>query len=149
MKKSLAFVLMMFFSVVYAEELKPQVFEDQFGETISLSASTQWLVFSYDKSGGEWVKDALKTLNMTDLEARGGLYVADISAMPGLITKLFALPKMKKYEFKIALDRSGDVTKDWPRNEGTVTLMRLNGLNIVEKTQANSADQVKAFLSAF
>jgi hypothetical protein len=149
MKTFFALVLAMFVSVAQAQEFKPQVFEDQFGEPISLSASTQWLVFSYDKTGGDWVKQALVDLQINDIEARGGLYVADVSAMPSVITKLFALPKMRNYEFKMALDMSGDLTKDWPRTEGTVTLMRLNGLTVVEKTQANSPEQVKAFLSAF
>lgn len=155
MKKIIMFVsgfmMAMSFSVVNAETttLSQQVFEDQHAENISLSVTTQWLIFSHDKQGGEWVRDALTELNIDNLEARGGLYVADVSGMPAIITKWFALPKMQKYPFRIALDTSGELTKDWPRKDSTVTLVRLNGLEVIEQVKANSSEQVKAFLAAF
>lgn len=131
------------------QTLQNYTFEDQFAQPVILSVSTQWLVFSHDKSGGDWVKQALNEMEFTDLEARGGIYVADISAMPSLITRMFALPKMREYSFRMALDREGKPTADWPRIDGTVTLMRLNNLEVVQLTQANSVEQIKAFLAAF
>lgn len=139
------------FNVAKAEigVLTPQVFEDQHGQPISLSVTTQWLIFSHNKAGGSWVKQALNDLDITDIEVRGGLYVADTSAMPGIITKLFALPKMKNYDFRIALDNTGELTSDWPKSPDTVTLLRLDGLQITEQLQAMRLEQVKAFLAAF
>ncbi|HEY9018055.1 hypothetical protein [Thiomicrospira sp.] len=138
-------------SLVNAESIKlsQQVFEDQHAENLSLSVTTQWLILSHDKQGGEWVRDALTELNIDNLEARGGLYVADVSGMPAIITKWFALPKMQQYPFRIALDTSGELTADWPRQEATVTLIRLNGLEVIEQVKANNPEQVKAFLAAF
>ena len=130
-------------------KLSQHVFEDQYAEKLSLSVTTQWLIFSHDKQGGEWVRDALNELNIDNLEARGGLYVADVSAMPALITKWFALPKMQQYPFRVALDMSGELTANWPRQESTVTLIRLNGLEVIEQVKANNPEQVKAFLAAF
>lgn len=137
------------FGSAQAQTLEAQTFEDQFGEQVSVTAQTQWVVFAYDKVGGDWVKDALIELNMTDLAAKNGVYVSDISAMPGLVTRMFALPKMRDYAFKIALDRDGKATAAWPRTEGTVTLMRLDAFNVVELKQANSPEQVKAFVAQF
>lgn len=129
--------------------LSQQVFEDQHGAPLSLSVSTQWLIFAHDKQGGEWVKQALIELGIADLEARGGLYVADISGMPALIIKWFALPKAQSFPFRIAFDTSGELTADWPREDSTVSLMRLNSLNVTEQVNATSAEQIKAFLAAY
>lgn len=155
MKKIIMFMsgLMMAFSFnvqsAPTKTLSQQVFEDQHAAPVSLSVTTQWLIFSHDKQGGEWVRQALTELGIEDLEARGGLYVADVSGMPSLITKWFALPKMQKYPFRIGLDTSGDLTSDWPKTDSTVTLMRLNGLDVIEQVKATSGEQVKAFLAAF
>src|SRR3546814_1459443 len=35
-------------------------------------------------------------------------YISDISSMPALIAKLFALPKMRKYSFRLLLNRDDD-----------------------------------------
>lgn len=155
MKKIITFVSVLMMSLSLSAQsaetktLSQQLFEDQHSENLSLSVSTQWLIFSHDKQGGEWVRDALTELNIDNLEARGGLYVADVSGMPTIITKLFAMPKMQKYPFRIALDKTGEITADWPRKESTVTLVRLNGLEVIEQVKANSPEQVKAFLAAF
>ncbi|MDY0137602.1 MAG: hypothetical protein RBS36_10580 [Thiomicrospira sp.] len=137
------------FSSAQAQTLETQTFEDQFGEQISLTEHTQWLVFAFDKVGGEWVKTAFEEANVTDLAAKNALYVSDISAMPGFVTRMFALPKMRDYAFKVALDYEGAQTANWPRAEGTVTLMRLDNLNLVDVKQANSPEQIKAFLAQF
>lgn len=155
MKKIIMFMsgLMMAFSFsaqsAETKTLSQQVFEDQHAVPVSLSVTTQWLIFSHDKQGGEWVRQALTELGIENLEARGGLYVADVSGMPSLITKWFALPKMQKYPFRIGLDTSGELTSDWPKVDSTVTLMRLNGLDVTEQVKASSGEQVKAFLAAF
>lgn len=153
-KRSIMVFFMVFAMGAQAQSLQKQTlqkhtFEDQFAQPMMLSVSTQWLVFSYDKSGGDWVKQAFNEMQFTDLEARGGIYVADVSAMPSLITRMFALPKMREYPFRVALDLEGKSTADWSRTEGAVTLMRLNNLEIVQLTQANSVEQIKAFLAAF
>lgn len=140
---------MLVFGSAQAQTLQAQTFEDQFGEQVSVTAQTQWVVFAFDKVGGEWVKKAFEQANVTDLAAKNALYVSDISAMPGFVTRMFALPKMRDYAFKVALDYEGGQTADWPRAEGTVTLMRLDNLTVVEVKQANSPEQIQAFLAQF
>lgn len=149
MIKSLAVVMMLFVSSAFAQDFKAQSFEDQFGDTIELTAQTQWVLFAHDKQSADWAHQALTELGLEDLSAQNGLYVSDISAMPGFVTKMFALPKMKKYPYRLALDKSGEQTGDWPKTEGTLSLIKLDGLKLVETSTANSPEQVKAFISAF
>lgn len=134
---------------VNANEVQAQIFYDQHDNPMNLSATTQWIIFSHDKDGGNWVKEALTELDITNLEGRGGIYLADISKMPSLVTKLFAMPKMKKYEFRMALDKTGELSESFPRIDSRVALIKLDSLKITEVIQAKSADEIKAFLTAY
>lgn len=129
-------------------ELEAQVLYDQHGDFINLTPETNWLIFSHDKDGGTWTKQALDNLEITNLEELGGIYLADISNMPSLITKMFAMPKMKKYAFKMALDKTGDVSENLPRIDGRVTLIKLDNLKAIEVKQAGSPEEIQAFITS-
>lgn len=118
---------------VQAQTFQASHFESQFDEKVSLTNETKWLIFSYSKDGGEWVKDAFDELSITDLQSTKWVYIADISKMPGLVTEIFALPKMRSYKFLIGLDQEGKITKGWPRQDESVTVIKLSQLN-AEKT---------------
>lgn len=145
----LGFLLFALAFKVNAQTLSVTTFEDQFSEAMVLDENTQWVVFSFDKTGGDWVHEALTELAIEDIAQLQGLYVADISAMPGIITRMFALPKMRKYDYKLALDLSGELTQDWPQTDGTVTLMKLDGLKVTEMKKVNQPEQIKAFIAQF
>ena len=113
-------------------QLTPYGFKDQWDKPNPLDASVKWLIFSHHKAGNEWVKDALNELDIQNLKAMHWLYVADISGMPSFVTKLFALPKMRKYAFPIALSDDEINTQDWPEQEDTVSVYKLDHLKIVE-----------------
>lgn len=50
--------------------------------------------------------------------------------MPSLVTSLFALPKMKKFDFKVALIYDEEAAFQIPREEGKVSLITLEENNI-------------------
>ena len=143
------FGLFIIVATAQAQSLSPQQFEDQFAEPISLDHNTKWLIFSHDKDGGDWVKQSLEGTGLSDLASKNAIYVSDISKMPSIITKMFALPKMKKYAFKMALDKTGEATANWPKQASTVTLMQLNNLSVVEVIHANRTEQIEAFIKRF
>lgn len=124
---------------VFADTLAPMTLEDQWEKTHSLDAKTKWVLFSHHKVGGEWVKNSVDSLQLTPLAQHDLLYVADISAMPGLITRMFALPKMRDYAFSIALVRESELVDDWPRQEDHVALIELKSLQV--KTVHHFADE--------
>lgn len=109
--------------------LTPLKFESQFSENMQVSESTQWILFAADKASGKLVTDHLLE-SKYNIDESGMVYVSDISKMPSLITRMIALPKMKKYPFKMALDKEGVVTATWPRQEGKVTLIELDHLKV-------------------
>jgi hypothetical protein len=126
--------------------LKAIELKDQFDTTTSTTTQLQWLIFSDDKEVSNIVNKALDELKITDIAGLKGLYVSDISKMPGFVTKMFAIPKMKKYAFKVVLDREGKVTADWPKEKGKATLLELDQLQIKSSQFSNKVEEIKAFL---
>ncbi len=76
---------------------------DQFDKVKSIKADTKTIIFAESKDKSTVVKEFLISKGKGFLEKNKAEYVADISGMPSLISKFFALPKMRKYDFSILL----------------------------------------------
>lgn len=105
--------------------LAPLALEDQHGRPRAIDAGVRGILFSRDMGGGGVAKEALAEDGAALLEASGTVYVADISRMPGLVTKLFALPGMRRRPYPMLLDRDGAATSAWPSEEGHASLIGL------------------------
>lgn len=104
--------------------------EDQHGVERAVDESVALVLFARDMDAGDIVKQALAETDGEALAARHAVYVADISAMPGLVARMFALPRMRKRAYPMLLDRDGVATERFPAREGVVTLMRLDDLEL-------------------
>ncbi|MBN2646647.1 MAG: hypothetical protein JXR44_02555 [Thiotrichales bacterium] len=131
---------------VLAESLKATQFQDQHEQAIELNAQTKWLLLSSDKASGKLVKESLDALQMTDLAAKKGLYVADVSAMPSLVTKLFAIPKMQDYPFRVGIVQESAQLDAWPRQADKVSAITLNQLEIESVEYLDSAEALQAWI---
>ncbi|GAA5194902.1 hypothetical protein [Ferrimonas gelatinilytica] len=98
--------------------------DDQHGEAHTVSAELNALVFTRDKAASDVATEALTGVTPEQLAESGIVYVADISAMPAIITKMFAMPKMRKQSFLTLLDNQGAATANFPAEEGKVSVMR-------------------------
>jgi hypothetical protein len=96
------------------------------------------------------VNDALEEdPSLQDLAARGAVFVSDIHRMPALITRLFALPSMRRRPYRMLLDREeAGPSARIPREEGKVTLLELDALEIRSISFLDSADAVARALRA-
>lgn len=122
------------------------VLENQHAETVKISSETKWLVFVAEKDISKIVTDYLNESKF-NLESAQVIYVSDISGMPSFITKMVALPKMRKYGFKIALDRTGDITKSWPKESGKATVVQLDQMKVQQIKYLGNKDEVTQFFS--
>jgi hypothetical protein len=108
--------------------LPPLMLEDQHGKPVRVDASTRRLVYTAERSVGDMVSKLLAAQPVGVLERLNAVYVADISAMPAFITRMFALPKMRELPFAIALVRDGAEqaqVSDLPRQPGAATVLQL------------------------
>ena len=95
--------------------------KDQFEKAQKISTDAKTILVAGDKATGEILKEYLLKKEKGFLEANKTYYVADISGMPSLISKFFALPKMKKYPFSILLVDE-EQTKSFSKKEDNITV---------------------------
>ncbi|ASJ24418.1 hypothetical protein LH462_04455 [Laribacter hongkongensis] len=104
--------------------LPPITLEDQHGTPYILGPDTRLLVFTSEKATSAFVNEAFKG-EQARLKAPQVIHVSDISAMPGVITRMFALPKLRDLPFTVALAYKETSVADLPRQAGAATVMRL------------------------
>ena len=99
---------------------------DQHGKPVTVDAGTKILVFSADKAASQIVQETLVSQPAGVLSRLEAVYVADISAMPSVITRLFALPKLREQPFPVGLGYDAAQLADLPRQAGMATVLRLH-----------------------
>jgi hypothetical protein len=145
---ALVVILFSLWTGLQAQKMEAVVFEDQFEGKITINESTEWLIFSSSMNGSNLVRDVFEDLDMECivLEKHKMIYVADIHKMPGLISKFVALPKMRTYKISVGLDKEGKLTRDWPKEEDAVTIIRLNKLIAEETIHFTEMGVLKKFI---
>lgn len=126
--------------------LPPLTLADQHDVAMTVGPQTRVILFTRDMDAGDLVKEALAE-HATLLESAQAVYISDISGMPSMIAKMFAVPAMRKRPYRMLLDRDGTATADFPSSEGKVTIMRLTDQRIDSVEYLDSAAAVRAALT--
>lgn len=145
----LLFSLALVSASAQAQTLSAHTFENQWEKPIELTAATKWVVLSQSKDSGNYVKEAFEALKVEDPAKYGMIYIADISAMPSFVTKLFALPKMRDYAFPMALVREeGQLAnlKLDSYDKEKVALLKLTNLEVGEVLEFDNSEALTAKL---
>ncbi len=142
--------IFIFATITYAEPYKvgTQItaftLKDQHGKTYTLDQTVRLILFAgRDMRGGELVAKALENASEGYLAKYNTIYIVDISGMPRMISKLFAMPKLRKKPYKILLDPGPSVTKDFPSAKEKVTLLYMNNRTIKEIAFLASPEDIK------
>lgn len=117
--------------------------EDQFGNAQTLRSDSNWLIFTHDRASGGIVDEAIGDRDDTQLEAAGIQYYADISGMPGMVTRFIAMPAMKKLAYSMVISRDDELAH-LPRQKDLVTLMRVRGRELLSIEFVVSAAELQA-----
>lgn len=99
---------------------------------VHLDASVRALVFTADKQASAWVNPVLADWGAAAMVQHRVIALADISAMPALITRMFALPKLRELPFSLGLVLEAAQTADLPRQPGQATLILLKALEVTD-----------------
>ena len=103
---------------------------DQNGNAFAHEDVMQTLLFVDTMKAKNLVRDVLTTIDLSCLDGGRVVYLADISGMPSLISKLIAVPRMRDYDYPIWLDYSGLATDPLPTHDNEVTYIQLDGTAI-------------------
>jgi hypothetical protein len=122
---------------------------DQHDKPVSVGPATRWVVFTAEKPVSDMVSAVLAAEPAGVADRLRLVYVADISGMPALVTRLFALPKLRELPFPIALVREpAQVAQvaDVPRTAGGATVLQLEGGRVIQVATARQAAELRALL---
>jgi len=101
---------------------------DQFEKTHTIDATIKTIIFSAEKETSAGLNEFLSSKEKGFLEKHNAVFIADISGMPSIISYLFALPKMKKYNYNVLLIEDEDDTR-FSKQEAKLTVYKLqNGV---------------------
>ena len=105
--------------------------KDQFEKEHIVDANIKTIIFSATKTEGATIKEFLLTKDKDYLTTTKSAYVADITGMTSLISKFFALPKMKDYSFSILLIDE-DNKALFPVEQDKITIITLDNSKITD-----------------
>jgi len=129
------------------ERVAPWTLLDQFEQPYTLNDDTALVLVARSMESGKLVKAVLEGQPKGYLEARKGVFVADVQRMPALIAKLFAIPAMRDYSYRVLLDREGRVASRYPGAEGTVLLLQLEHGRVTAKQELADAQALREALA--
>ncbi|QRY82386.1 FAD/FMN-containing dehydrogenase [Pseudomonas sp. PDNC002] len=119
---------------------------DQFDKPYTATSDLKVLLIAHDMAGSKLVKAALADRPEGYLDARHAAFVADISRMPAPISKLFAVPAMRDYAYRVLLDREPRVANRFPATVDAVTWLQLEQGKVVATRSYDSADALRQAL---
>ncbi|MDQ5769904.1 hypothetical protein [Thiothrix subterranea] len=118
-------------TTAFAAELKvgdslPAItLKDQHDKAVTVAPDAQTLLFTVEKPASDLVNDYLKQQTPDFLTSKQAYFLADISGMPSMITKMFAIPKMQERPYTIVLGYEAADLAFMPRQKDHVTLVKV------------------------
>jgi hypothetical protein len=124
--------------------------QDAFGKVHTLAAGSRGVIVSAEKDVSARLHAWLSAQPADFLAVRRVEYVSDITPMPGVITRLFALPKMRKYPYRILLADDPKFAQTYPAQPGKVAVFLLDGQGqLTAIHHVVTAAEVEALLPSF
>jgi hypothetical protein len=132
--------------VVPGQPLPALSLQTQHDQAWKVPSDTKLVIFAADRKASNLVLAVLSPQPTGFLPTRHAVYLADMSKMPGFITRTFALPSLREQPFEVGVSLDGHTLADWPRQEDTVTLIRLAQGRVVSHEYLSTESQLKAAL---
>ena len=119
---------------------------DQYDQPYTLNNQTQTLLVARSMDAAKLVNAALADKPKGFLESRHTVFVADIQKMPTIIAKMFAIPKMRDYTYRVMLDREARIVPQYAGDDDKVLWLQLRDGQLVSQQQFGNAEQLRTAL---
>ena len=133
-------------AVEVGERVAPWTLLDQFDQAYTLDDQAQILLVARGMDAAKLVDAALQGQPKGYLEARHGVFVADIQRMPRLVAKLFAVPAMQSYNYRVMLDRDARIAPRYPAPVDKVLWLQLDNGKLTARHEYGSAVELREAL---
>ena len=124
-------VSLLFAKINSGDTLPPLALIDQFDNKLEVKPNAT-LIISFQKSISSKIQAYLASKPKHYLKQNNILYVSDMSAAPTFMIKLFGIPKMKKFDYKVALIYDDTVADKIQREDDKITVIKLKRDKIVD-----------------
>jgi NADPH-dependent ferric siderophore reductase len=121
--------------------------KDQHDQPVVIDASTRLVIFTAEKSVSDVVTGVLGAQGKATLAQAHAVLVTDISAMPAMISRMFAVPKLRELPFSMALAREASAVVDLPRRKGSATVMSLENGQVTQVQYLQTEAQLRQALT--
>jgi hypothetical protein len=122
------------------------VLQDQHAVPWQVRGDTRLVVFAAGRQPSNMVMEVLSGQVKGFLESRQAVYVADMSRMPGFVTRTFALPALREQPFVVGVNLDEKQLADWPRQDNAITLIHLDAGRVSSIAYVRSTAELKAAL---
>ena len=133
-------------AVEVGERLAPWTLLDQFDHAYTLDNQARILLVARSMDAAKLVDAALQGQPEGYLDARHAVFVADIQRMPRLIAKLFAVPAMQSYNYRVMLDRDARIAPPYPAAADKVLWLQLDNGKLVSQHEYGTAAELRQAL---
>ena len=146
----LVFLTLISFSLLFAKVTIGEPFPvvnlvDQFDNNVEIRSDAT-LIVSFQKSVSSKIQAYLTSKPKYYLEQNNILYVSDMSAAPTFMIKLFGIPKMQKFPYKVALIYDDEIADSIQRESDKITVISLRQHKIIKIQFVSPKDLGKVLL---
>lgn len=120
--------------------------KDQHEQDWRIKPDTQLLLFAAGRKASNLALAVLGSQPKGFLATRHAVYLADMSKMPGFVTRTFALPSLREQPFEVGVVLDEKLLADWPRQDDAVTLIRLKDGLVAVVDYAKTEAQLRGAL---
>lgn len=128
------------------QALPPVAVKDQHEQDWRIKPDTQLLLFAAGRKASNLALAVLGSQPKGFLATRHAVYLADMSKMPGFVTRTFALPSLREQPFAVGVVLDEKLLADWPRQDDAVTLIRLKDGQVAGVDYAKTEAQLRGAL---
>jgi len=134
--------------LVVGKSLADLKLNDQNEKPETISPETKIVFFSFAKPTGHACNEFLEKRPANFLEEHNAIYIADVSAAPSLIKKMFILPDLKELKFPILLINNDKLSAEYSKgmNKDKIVVVTLDNEKIVN---IQNLDDTKALEKLF
>ncbi len=100
--------------------------KDQHDKPWQITPSTRLVMFAAGRKASNVTQAVLQALPKDQLTRKNAVYLADMSKMPGIITRTFAMPALRDMPYQIGVSMDQSTLAAWPRQTDAVTLIELD-----------------------
>lgn len=133
-------------SLVVGNSLEKLVLNDQFGKIHSVQADTKKVIFAFEQDPAHGVNDYLDTKPATYLQDNKAVFVADVSAAPGIIKSMFIMPGLKDFKHDVWIFEHDDIAAPYRVgvDENSIVIAYLDNKKIIAIKEIKPTKEILA-----